>query len=204
MDFNDALNRAIRYGTDSADIMLKELAKPEYNQHRWGDEYPLNGLRGVLADALQEQDRHTEAELLRTPNQHVVVDGGKVRAGRFTNANIRHHYQQLADTVADEFGLRYFDVPHPAESIGTSGYYDPIASNPEVEVGPSNLGKALSDHWRTNIDYVRRHRPDTYYDSDLFERLHNNLENAPYEEVDSDHPTENPKQSTPTQQSPHQ
>jgi hypothetical protein len=128
--------------------------------------------------------------MLRNPNQHVLVQDGRVRAGRFTTNHLIHHSQQLGDTVGDTFRLAYYRVPHPAETIGSHGYYDPTADEPERNFSPDMMGKALSDHWRRNIERLRDSRPHDYYDEELFDRLHKNLEDAPYEEVDHTHPSE--------------
>jgi hypothetical protein len=71
MNFNDALAKALRYSIDTIHTLLNELQTPEYNDHRWGTDkiYPTQGLRGVLADAMDEQGRSVEADLLRTKRQ---------------------------------------------------------------------------------------------------------------------------------------
>ncbi len=53
--------------------LFDQLNLPEQEPHRWGDTHPLTGLRGVLADAMDELGRHDEAELLRTERQPVEV-----------------------------------------------------------------------------------------------------------------------------------
>lgn len=74
----NGLNDFFRYSADHIDQMLHDLAQPEYRDHRMGRDHPLSGLRGVLADAMDERGRHEEAGLLRTPDLHVVPRNGRV------------------------------------------------------------------------------------------------------------------------------
>ena len=60
------------YADDAADL-LKQLQHPDYAHHMAGLDDPLGGLRGIAADALDEQGRSEEANLLRTPGTHVEV-----------------------------------------------------------------------------------------------------------------------------------
>lgn len=69
--------RARKYMTGRQDL-LNELQKPEYAAHMAGLDDPLQGLRGVAADHMDEQGREEEAKLLRTPGQHVVIHQGRV------------------------------------------------------------------------------------------------------------------------------
>lgn len=60
---------------------LMELS-PEANAHRRGwDENPVNGLRGILADALQDEGREDEANLAREKGRHVIAKGGRLIPG---------------------------------------------------------------------------------------------------------------------------
>ena len=85
-DFNDDLNRVLRYSMDTVENMLGQLASPEFLHTRAGTAKGDHTFRGALADALQERDREAEADLLRS-GHHVVVHEGRVVPGRFT---LRH------------------------------------------------------------------------------------------------------------------
>lgn len=69
--------RPIRYATNTQDF-LTALQRPEYAAHMAGLDDPVNGLRGVAADHMDEQGRSEEANYLRTPGLHVVVHQGRV------------------------------------------------------------------------------------------------------------------------------
>jgi hypothetical protein len=81
-DFPEKLSRAIRYSMDTVTNLLEQLNHPDHNATRWG--HPdRSDFRGVVADALQDNGRDQEADLLRS-GKHVVVHEGKVKPGRFT------------------------------------------------------------------------------------------------------------------------
>lgn len=67
------MSRATMYGADDIRQMLELLQASEYEPHRWGDDHPLVGLRGVLADAMDDERRTDEAELLRAEGQPIEV-----------------------------------------------------------------------------------------------------------------------------------
>lgn len=73
--FNAELNRVLRYSMEPVANMVQQLASDSHQHTRWGHPEGDHTFRLVLADALQEQDRHKEAHLLRTEGQHVLVDG---------------------------------------------------------------------------------------------------------------------------------
>ncbi len=63
--------------------LLRQLGLPEQLQHRLGRDPALHGLRGIIADALQDMGRDREANLLRREGQHVMtLPDGRVVPGR--------------------------------------------------------------------------------------------------------------------------
>jgi hypothetical protein len=73
---------ALKYSMGNWDHFRRLLE--ENPQNRWGGPRADHNLRAVAADAYEEATDDTEgAKHLRDPHQHVVVEGGKVKRGRF-------------------------------------------------------------------------------------------------------------------------
>lgn len=214
MNFNDALAKALRYSTDTIHTLLTELQKPEYDHHRWGsdDIEPTQGLRGVLADAMDEQGRDTEANLLRTKGQHVLVDGqSKVRPARFTESPLFRAVGELADHIYandsdafDGWGSTFHGDADPVNPTDHEDY-EPLGPNEhrlwEGEYEDfrhskhhiSNLGYAIADTVNDRIESSGDDLEEDEDDEDRwaeYDRLLNNVSNAPYEEVNTKHHTE--------------
>lgn len=188
----DELNRIFRYNTDSINTMLAELQKPEHNQHRWGDDQPLNGIRGPLADALEENDRTKEAELLRTPNQHVMVVDGKVRPAKFNWRRVSQQLNHLSEVGSRVYGGdtndQFYGLYHDEHPSDPSKHLVWIHNNPSsgpADVVPLNeLGNVFADDAERDLLRNRSsHHPDV-------EKALNDLRTAPYEEVNRDHSSE--------------
>jgi hypothetical protein len=193
MNFNDALAKALRYSIDTIHTLLNELQTPEYNDHRWGTDkiYPTQGLRGVLADAMDEQGRSVEADLLRTKRQHVMVDENKrVRPARFTDRHIRNLDNAVVDRIreatdgdytpvhaygeSEEHGHPYVDFNDDIQS------YDGMVEGLHIGDMPHILHQYLNN---VRLGYGVRGDEDLHH-------LLRSLRNAPYEEVDTRHSTE--------------
>jgi hypothetical protein len=177
MDFIADLNRVLKYSADTVENLLTQLSHPDHNATRWGQGDHI--FRGVLADALQENDRHTEADLLRQPDQHVVVQDGKVRAGRFTDRPVRdaerrvlQHVEQWSGEPAhwypeigwsDESGSPRYHNPdlwageeepegnHPYGTLEVTHFDNDQSNNHTHHLHYSQLGGHLEDQIR---DYV--------------------------------------------------
>jgi hypothetical protein len=95
-EFNKRLNEALKYNADqqTVDNLLGQLSSPEHTNTRrgYGGDHHL---RLVAADALQDGGREDEAHLLRTPEQHVVIEDGKVKKGSFTFRHILNAMRQV-------------------------------------------------------------------------------------------------------------
>jgi hypothetical protein len=224
------LNDALKYTTDTVQTLLKELQKPEHNEHRWGTDQSKS-LRAYLADALQDAvANHTDpaqikslekqAELLRNPEQHVVVQDGQVRAGKFRQFGYQRSPWDKAHTNLSE-----------AIHASTSGEVDPLESVfvRQVHYGDDVPAEGLWEaSWYHNPE-ASHHQADTVSDGDIgYKRLpvsrmgnflanflvgeasegghelpttgdhpvaraYEAMRNAPYEEVDADHPSERPQ-----------
>ncbi len=232
------IKEALRYTTDTVKTLLAELQKPEHNEHRWGTDQSKS-LRLYLADALQDAvASHTDpaqikslekqAELLRNPEQHVVVRDGRVRAGKFTDKHITARGEHLVDTIQDwadgqahiTGNINWEDRSHQKP---TKWHEDEELDVPEDELLPygtqyvqnhnydepynhhlhiQHLGGYLADHLNEGIDgeweYInemRGHSPEEIeqHEKAIDAALHT-LRNAPYEEVDAQHPSERPQQ----------
>jgi hypothetical protein len=188
-DFNADLSRVLRYSSDTVTNLLQQLQQPEQQQHRWGTDGGQQGLRHVLADALDESGRGTEAELLRTPQQHIVVRDGKVRAGKFTGSHIGKAAYDLDDLI-DRYEQGTPDIGWaPTLGMAKTGTYG-INKTGFVDDTDfhhlSEAGGVLADAFKN--DLIRQHHPalNDYH----YERLEDAIRNAPYEEVDTAHPTE--------------
>ena len=71
--FAAGVARLARRPGSTVDILLGQLAAREHELTRWAFLGGDHTFRGVLADALDEEDRPEEAELLRQHNRHVLV-----------------------------------------------------------------------------------------------------------------------------------
>jgi hypothetical protein len=124
MDYND-LNRVLKYGVDDATNLLRQIeGNPEHQQ-------PNAVHRLVTADALQEQGRDSEANLLRS--EHPIY---------FRNGKVYHHHAGPADMKA--FGNAY------AEAALWSST-DPDSGRPlEEEFTPHHFDKQTSQEMKAD------------------------------------------------------
>jgi hypothetical protein len=107
-DFPAKLSRAIRYSMDTVTNLLTQLNHPDHLLTRIG--HPdRSDFRGVVADALQDNGRDSEADLLRS-GKHVVVHEGKVKPGRWTHRPFEEHRNRLSAAIRAEGG---WDEAHP-------------------------------------------------------------------------------------------
>ena len=193
-DFHSDMDRVLRYAADDIAALLHALSQPEQGPHRWGHDDPLSGPRGPLADAMDDAGRTTEAELLRTPHQHVMVVDGRIRPARLTGAQVDHHLRNynahlrnslpFGDpnwwnvmelehrpkwyTLEDAEGNGTYNLSHPAHALG-----EEVAKFLEPDIGVHESNEQLTPedaaHARELIGMIR---------------------NAPYEEIDGHHPSE--------------
>jgi uncharacterized protein (TIGR02996 family) len=107
-------SRPIAYADQNTiDTLLQQLRDPSNTHHRWGHGDPLMGVRGILADALDEAGRGEEAGLLRMPNRHVLVTReGQVRPGRMRDEeNDEWPRSTIHDTDVDIHRLGQLHIP---------------------------------------------------------------------------------------------
>jgi hypothetical protein len=190
MNFNDALAKALRYSTDTIHTLLTELQKPEYDHHRWGsdDIEPTQGLRGVLADAMDEQGRDTEANLLRTKGQHVLVDeNSKVRPAKFNPQRVLDHTYEVADQLYNATGGEYNPIIQIRKSY-EHGYPFVDMTSSEWEGGEGMHIADVPNELYHHFDNIRKGY-NVRGDED-FNYLLRSLRNSPYEDVDTQHHTE--------------
>jgi hypothetical protein len=211
----EELNRVLKYSHDDVHNLMTQLASPEHNHTRWGGEQADHTFRGVLADALQESGRETEAGLLRTPDQHVVVHEGKVRAGKFTPQHLEDRLQDAENWIRDNGddamfpslhiltnGTRHtfrsvdMDDPEGYEqripkghlrvvTADTTGVHSHTHSDPHY----SEMGQHLANEVEQSVNAFG----DIDWGDYDWRQLDHHLDRvryAPYEEVDTDHPSE--------------
>lgn len=194
------LNRVLRYSADTVENLLGQLQHPTHNQTRWGGLEADHTFRGVLADALDEADRPAEAGLLRNPDQRVLVDGGKVRAGRFADRETNRRYiaavNHLADWADDLYvppDIDWAEDQTPVSNglLGVRHYSQDDPEQPTFHlIHHSQLGNHLAD---AVVDSIGEHpQGDAHQTAQIAEhrRLLYHLRNSPYEVVDRTHPTE--------------
>lgn len=106
-DFHRELNRVLRYSMDTVTNLLDQLASPEQFHTRIGkgDRH----LRLVAADALQDHNRESEANLLRSDG-HIVIHNGQVKPGRLTLRPLQEYREHVANRLAEE-GAHHFGEP---------------------------------------------------------------------------------------------
>jgi hypothetical protein len=104
---------------DTINTLMEQLNHPDNNAHRWGLDEPLHGVRGILADALDENGHEKEAELLRTPGQHVITHNDQIVPGRFTDQHTHHAtgnlMQHVNDINYDDYAWPELEILHPGE-----------------------------------------------------------------------------------------
>ena len=211
-DFIQNLNDVLKYSSDTVENLLTQLASPEHNHTRWGGEKADHTFRGVLADALDERGRDKEAELLRNPDQHVLLRKGIVRPATFDGMPILNAARAYADALGDDTTggdpLDELHIAHP------NGYYrDVDYDTPPVRALPHEVnitridenGAEPHSHYIVPYDQLAGHLADHINDYADFddapdperEQTLNNLERhlrtAPYEKVDKSHPSESIK-----------
>lgn len=222
------IKEALRYTTDTVKTLLAELQKPEHNEHRWGTDQSKS-LRLYLADALQDavanhtdpeqiKSLETQAELLRNPEQHVVVRDGQVRAGRFTDKGVRQAERQALQTVEIHSGepanwypdIGWVDVSgqplhqdtdgdpdaegnHPYGTLDVTRFDNDQSNNYSEPMHYSELGRHLADNVSDYLNNDTYGWESPYNQNDIDYHL-DKLRNAPYEEVDAQHPSEQPQQ----------
>lgn len=95
--------RLIRYGHSNAEHFLNILSKPEHEATRMNTEEGDRTTRLVAADALQDEGRDEEAELLRGED-HVMVHGGSVVPAKiaYRQAFYSDNEPELDDVVEND------------------------------------------------------------------------------------------------------
>jgi uncharacterized protein (TIGR02996 family) len=138
--FNDHLNEALKYNADQStvDNLLSQLSSDEHAATRLGS--GDHTLRLVAADALQENGREPEANLLRKQDQHVMVHEGKVVPAR--------------RTFRTYDGYRFFSPPLSNPPIWTDHDVDFDMVFPHTEDGRpmAESGEALEGDFGEEVD----------------------------------------------------
>jgi hypothetical protein len=198
MDTDDLileLNRVLKYSHETVQNLLTQLSGPEHAQTRQGGPNADRTFRGVLADAIDETDRpdaDLESALLRDGGQHVIVHGGVVRPAKYNVALVYDKLDTLAREASGVYGSspndQFYGLSHEVHPTDASLHRIWLASAPgtgEPEViHISQLGKAFADDAEPELLHNRNeHHPRV-------ELALENLRNAPFEQIDHNHPSE--------------
>jgi hypothetical protein len=107
--------------------LLQQLGSPEQARHAAGLDHPLSGLRGVLADAMDETGRSEEAALLRTPGAHVEVrHDGTVKpsfmerqgiSNTYGGPHVREQFVKPSHSWVDPTQDEHYDPVRDAEDL---------------------------------------------------------------------------------------
>lgn len=195
-----ALNRVLRYGHETTQNLLGQLASPEHNRTRWGGPDADHTFRGVLADAIDESDRPhapTESALLRDPDQHVVLDTeGRLRSGQHVVQPlhdavhaIHHHliHQYSGDSLFDSVAFSMPNVRFLSPD-GTATMFENGGLLATDHV--SKAGNILADRIQHRLDDLDG-GAITPHDRTL-QRLLANLRNVKHEDVNWKHKSNEP------------
>lgn len=99
-EFAKNYSLAVHYDRESWERFRRRFESEPH--HLWGGPDADNNLRAVAADAYQDATGDDGgAGLLRTPGQHVVFDGDRVRKGRFTAEHLRREWENLHRGIED-------------------------------------------------------------------------------------------------------
>jgi hypothetical protein len=203
-DFIGDLNKALRYSADTVENLLGQLASDAHQKTRWGLPEGDKTFRGVLADALQDNGRDKEADVLREPDRHVMVHNGKVVPARFTTEQIDWAFDAVYNYVDPDEGL--FEPVYDHEVYGPNDvddpdkvhgkpvrnghvrvvYRNPMGTPPHLiqDIPYHVLGKQYMYDVRNALSVGTGVNPS----DPEWRRREAALENAPYEEPDPDHP----------------
>lgn len=180
--------------------------------------YLADALRDAAAghtDRNQIEDLHRQADLLADPKQHVVVRDGAVRPAKFTDRHILKAVNDLYSlnrrmlppvTGNDEDGIVSFwrhlgetgEHPYGTFSVVTPrGAWDDNHTG-QYTVPASEVGAIVAnDEIRPKFKSGRMRRLWNPEDIELFKgrfaETKKAVANAPYEEVDTEHPSERPQ-----------
>lgn len=141
------------YADDASDL-LNQLRHPDHAHHMAGLDDPLGGLRGIAADALDEQGRVEEAALLRSP-EHVEIRSDGTVAPSFMQRQT--------------WGPPFPSGNRPNEQFVKPSHYfvsneeDPGNEHHSFTYWFANYGHPLRPHIRTDEQGRRWHsmRPNT-------------------------------------------
>jgi hypothetical protein len=211
IQFARAQSQVLRYAVEKSptvDNLVRQLASPEHNATRWGEQ--RQDLRDVTSDALRDARREHEADLLKDPNQHVFIRMGMVLPGRF--------HMQLVQQAGNSV-LRHLATlsPHPVlNNFSSTAFGDPDHVNPEdhedyepLEKNEARMAHGEYDgfsHWKHHLKDTGRELADhleqeaehsgIWDQDDLpedageeFDRLLGHLRDAPFESTHPEHPS---------------
>lgn len=188
--FSEDLSKVL-YTADQSTVenLLGQLARPEHDRTRWGDPDGDHHLRGVAADALQDNGRDREADHLRS-GRHVMVQDGKVVPARFNLDNFVNRYAALEDMMDEHTGGDHevwWEVHYPpgvssgashAMLLGPEDDYEPHEPLRAPEFKAELLRRLDAYYDRTNpgAGWASPAHQDDYGDHDYW------LRNTPVEE----------------------
>lgn len=168
-------------GHDKLQDMLTEFQSPAHAVTREGGPDADHLVRNQLADALQDQDTGTrlnvdrEIELLRDPNQHVMVHDGQIKPAHYDATTLYYPLSDIHIEAARHSPTYQSHMPYI--NVHNSSFIPPmfrlvhhgrIEGRKVEEVHPRDIHTALS---RILSAYLPEHER-TDYAKRLIDRLH--------------------------------
>lgn len=162
----EQLNQAVKFAAGESGWPAFASLFEREPQIRWGGE-EHDHTRKVAADAYQEHTGDEEgANLLRDPNQHVVVHEGKVKKGVFGFTPIHRalravqdHIQTVSRNGFDPARPSIRTVPNSGGQVLYESTYLPDEQLMDLQQGSvdqkthvTKLGEALSNNLRQELD----------------------------------------------------
>jgi hypothetical protein len=151
-DFNESLNKALRYAAEDAQNLLSQMAANPEHLHTHD-----SVLRLVAADALDEVGRSDEAKYLRQ-RRPVAIRGGEVVPQNYTKEhvrrselNLRHALNRATDWEFNEASIPLTYSHHKITSEQTSA--------PPTEEDHKNNNYSALSHWNGWLESFDRSLP---------------------------------------------
>lgn len=160
MDFQN-LETALKFAAGDYPWKSFQQILEQSPHHRWGGKDADHALRSAAADAYEEETGHTAgADLLRDPDQHVVVHEGRVRRGAWELGVALGRLQAVNSHLIQRYsGDGLFD--HVAFNPPTVKLEDGEDRPPKVLVREPDDGYVLGRQYRHPVhtvgDFLARH-----------------------------------------------
>lgn len=186
-DYPSNYARALRYSMESPWALMKKrlVSEPEL---RWGTHPEAAEFRPIAADAYQDETGdEVGAAHLRNPQRHVVLDGDKIKRGRFQVGSVLQAARRVNEHLSDITGQYVGDGYGLA--VGHDNHFEFGADEEPTERQhlsklPGELASRLGEEGR---DWFRFFViPDHREEMQRHQQLLEHLRNSPIEEPHPD------------------